>query len=191
MRPVTQFIAEEYGGKRAFLRHLRHLGGYYVGTFRTRRAIDFQSVERLVFICKGNICRSAFAQAVAARSGFDSASFGLDTPGDEAADPAAIRNARARGIDLEPHRTRSSRNFQVRRGDLLLALEPLQAEALAQLHPAAQVTLLGLWTQPVRPFIQDPYGRSDAYFQRCFEVIESGVATLTRRLQPAARTASP
>ena len=171
----TNYFVTRFGGKRATLRHLENLVALHSGKFRRYRQIDAAAVERLVFVCKGNICRSAYGNAVASSLGLLAASFGLDTPGDEPADAIAIRNARLRNVVLDQHRTRSVRNFALQPTDLLVAMEPQQALALEALDGGHQVTLLGLWSAPRRPFIQDPYGRTDAYFQTCFALIESGV----------------
>ena len=183
MQPIKRYFMRRFGGKRATLRHLRNLAAYHVGRFRRHVRLDASRIERVVFVCKGNICRSAYANAVANSLGMRAASFGLDTPGDETADPIAMRNAQARGITLETHRTTSSRTFQLEPTDLLIAMEPEQARALEALDGLHQVTLLGLWSTPRRPFIQDPYARDDAYFQTCFAVIESGVKGLHRFLE--------
>lgn len=184
-KPLTKLLAERYGGKRALLQHVRHSLDYWAGRLQPYARIDPARVTRVVFVCKGNICRSAYAQAVALSLGLNAASFGLDTPGDERADPIAARNGKLRGIDLSVHITRTARTFQILPTDLLIAMEPSQAAVLTQLAGGAQVTLLGLWSRPRRPYIQDPYGRSDEYFQRCFALIDSGIRDLARTLHAA------
>jgi len=185
MQTITNYFAENFGGKRATLRHLRNLAAYVAGRFSRHERLDATRIERLVFVCKGNICRSAYAHAVASARGLRAASFGLDTPGDEPADPVAARNALARGVSLATHRTSSSRSFALEPTDLLVVMEPEQAQELELLEGRHQVTLLGLWSKPRRPFIQDPYGRSDEYFQTCFGLIDSGVHGLERLLKSA------
>lgn len=87
---------------------------------------------------------------------------------------------------MSVHVTRTARTFQVLPTDLLVAMEPSQAAALTRIANGAQVTLLGLWSRPRRPYIQDPYGRSDEYFQRCFALIDSGIRDLAQTLRNAA-----
>jgi hypothetical protein len=57
-------------------------------------------------------------------------------------------------------------------------MEPAQLPALAKL--GAQATLLGLWATPPRPHLEDPYGLCAAYFDTCFEVIDSAVERIVR-----------
>jgi len=80
-------------------------------------------------------------------------------------------------------------------GDWLIVFEPAQlAEVRRTLAHRFPATLLGVWSRPSRPHIQDPYGRSDRYFQRCFSVIDENIAELLGRMSrgggPAARDAS-
>ncbi len=44
------------------------------------RPVDPATVRRLVFVCQGNICRSAFAEAAARRAGLRAASCPLHRP---------------------------------------------------------------------------------------------------------------
>jgi len=134
MQTITNYFAENFGGKRATLRHLRNLAAYVAGRFSRHERLDATRIERLVFVCKGNICRSAYAHAVASARGLRAASFGLDTPGDEPADPVAARNALARGVSLATHRTSSSRSFALEPTDLLVVMEPEQAQELELLE---------------------------------------------------------
>ena len=52
-------------------------------------------VRRLVFVCHGNICRSAFADVLAKQTGLNSASFGLSTSSGKGAYPGTLRAAAA------------------------------------------------------------------------------------------------
>lgn len=178
---------ELYGGKRGYVEHVRARALYALGAYRGARDIDWASVTRLVFVCKGNICRSPYASARARLLGVPSASFGLHAAEGEPADPAAWRTARSRAVDLSAHRSASRESCRIAREDLLVVFEPSQ---LAEIRgsctdPMVRVTLLGIWAPPIRPHIQDPYGRCDRYFQRCFSIIDANVAELVKRMRGA------
>ena len=64
---------------------------------------DPAHVRRLVFVCQGNICRSAFADVVARDMGLHSASFGLSTTTGRPAHEPAIVAARTLGHDMSGH----------------------------------------------------------------------------------------
>jgi protein-tyrosine phosphatase len=139
-----------------------------------------REVERFVFVCQGNICRSPYAAARARAVGLPSISYGLDVQREIPANTQARAEALKHGVDLSSHRSRAFDSGRSSRGDLLVSMEPTHLIQLTTQHAGEprQVTLLGLWTKPPRPHIQDPFGRSPEYFNRCFHTIDAGVATL-------------
>lgn len=182
---------ELYGGRRAFLEHVRARALSALGLYRGARDIQWAAVQRLTFVCKGNICRSPYACARARSLGIPAVSFGLETSGGQPADPAASKNALIRGIDLSAHRSTRLAPSLVAAGDLMVVFEPAQlSEVDRRLGGLVPANLLGIWSRPSRPYIQDPYGLSDRYFQQCFSVIDANivelVACMTRNGAPAA-----
>lgn len=178
-----QWVADHYGGKRALLEHALYLSRYRLGLLRSYCRVSWPSVGRLVFVCRGNICRSPYAEATARqRLSMASASFGIETVTGVGANPSAVHNAGLRKIDLTGHRATNVTDFVLRENDLLIAMEPQQGEVLRawanRMNCRVQVTLLGLWIKHPRPYIADPYGRGDAYFQNCFKLIDSAVERL-------------
>ena len=156
---------------------------YLLGKYRACRQIDWNSVDRLVFVCKGNICRSAFAEAIARSSGVESISCGIETVSGAPAYDAAIEAAMIRNIDLQGHRTTPIQSVRIGKNDLLIAMEPVQIGHLK--HSSGNnnvITLLGLWGKPAKPQIQDPYGSSSKYFENCFDYIEKAVHEITRKI---------
>lgn len=155
------------------------------GKYRQFQKIDWPSINRLVFVCKGNICRSAYAQAVAQSKGIESISCGIDTVNGEAANLQAIRAAAKRGANLKEHKTTTVQSLTFKQGDLLLAMEAWQLDYLLDYLPDDSVcSLLGLWRRPVLPHIQDPYGSSMQYFDACFQTIEESVSGIAKRINP-------
>lgn len=159
------------------------LGRAYVTSF------DRHAITRLVFVCHGNICRSAFADVAARGQGLACASFGLSTSADQPAYPTATEAARAFGQDLAAHRTTRVEDFVLQPGDLLLAMEVRQLRRLSTMPGMADVprSLLGLWARPPIPHLHDPYQLDDRYMRTCFRRIESAVAGLAKAF-PNART---
>ena len=140
------------------------------------------AVRRLVFVCQGNICRSAFADIVARAEGMASASFGLSTNTGRLAHDPAVVTAHARGYDMSGHRAVDLADFEPREGDLLLAMEVRQMHRLAMdprlRHLPRQ--LLGHWAQPRMPHLHDPYSLDDRYMATCLARIEGAVKRLIR-----------
>lgn len=183
---MQKWVADNFGSKRNLLDHLVHSGRFRLGLLRHYEEIAWHRVARVVYVCHGNICRSPYAEvATRVRHGLPAASFGLHATTGSGPNTAADRIAASRGIDLTRHHATSLEDFDWRHDDLLLAMEPAQAEFLQVLAEragkVAQISLLGLFADKVRPYIADPYGCGDAYFHTCFSVIDSAVATLAER----------
>lgn len=182
-------ISRRYGGRRLFLRHL-------LASFETRmpwwhrfQQVEWRRVERLVFICRGNICRSAYAAAKARALGVPSQSGGLQAKSGCPANGEARRHAAARGLSLEAHTTKGLEELAIGTGDLVICMEPPQLTAIRKEHPtfAGQLTLLGFWSQPRRPWIFDPFGLADEPWRQCLDLIDDAVchvADLYERQHP-------
>jgi protein-tyrosine phosphatase len=141
---------------------------------------DTADVRRLVFVCHGNICRSAFAEIVARTAGLRVASFGLSTDAGKAAHAPAVAAAAILGFDLGAHRTTRVEDFSAEPGDLLLAMETRQLRRLAKDQRWARLprVLLGSYARPPVPHLHDPYDLDPAYMQTCLNRIESAVNRL-------------
>lgn len=181
------YIDGRYGTHRGWIRYLLgQLEAAYgpPGRFRT---VDPSRVERLVFVCLGNINRSAFAHAVAARRGLRCASIGLSTTTGVPANEAARLIAPEFGVSLEAHRATDLADFEPEPGDLFLVMELRHANRLVE-HGIAtdRIALLGHWAQPRRYHIHDPHTLSPEYFRTCFGVIAPAVERLATELRERA-----
>lgn len=180
---MKQWITDTFGTRRGFILASWHRMLYLLGRYSEYRKIDWDSVERLVFVCKGNICRSAFAEAVARSSGIESISCGIETVNGASANERAIDAAEKNNIDLSEHKTTPIQSVHFKKGDLLVAMEPLQLQYLQRESGNEYVTtLLGLWGKPVKPHIHDPYETSSKYFESCFDYIENSVHEITSKI---------
>lgn len=150
-----------------------------LGEFERYKNIDFRSINRLVFVCAGNICRSPLAEAVASNAGIKSVSYGLHCRGGDKADPRAIAFALKNNLDLDRHVTQNIQQYAPQEGDLLVGMEPEHARALSEcLGTDTRITLIGLWLPSGRAYIHDPYNANEIFFDRC----ESEVVNATKAL---------
>ena len=151
---------------------------------------DPAQVRRLVFVCHGNICRSAYAAGLALRAGMSVASFGLSTSSGTGAWPLVAERALARGLDLSSHRTTRVEDYLPLPGDYLLGMETRHLRKLAANPRTAGLPrgLLGSYAAPVVPHLHDPYQLDPAYLDVCLTRIERAVAALVTRY-PGATTA--
>lgn len=140
---------------------------------------DLRRFDRLVFVCLGNINRSAFAEQVASQQGLRCASLGLSTTAGAPATEAARRLAPRLGVSLEAHQATPLQQWPRGTSDLLLVMEARHARRLqTQGVPPAQIAMLGHYAAPRRLHLHDPHTLSDAYFLTCFSLIRSAVEGL-------------
>ncbi|WP_296000812.1 hypothetical protein [Rugamonas sp.] len=150
-----------------------------------------ERVRRVVFVCLGNICRSAYAEQAAHAVGLNVVSVGLSTTTGAASPVSATAAAARRGAHMTAHRACDWSDYEVRSGDLLLVMEIRQAHAVRRrLGPRddVQVGLLGMWCAPPLPHLHDPFELSDGYFDSCFARVQQAVGRLALAL-PNARLA--
>lgn len=151
--------------------------------------VEFARVERVLFVCSGNICRSPYAEVKLASQGFSCESFGLSTTPGIPADARAVKVAEGRGIDLSTHRSKQAGSFSISASDLLLGMTPDHCRELKKLKIAggAQVSLLGIYATPAIPIVGDPFQQSESQFEKCFDVIDSAVNRLGCLLEKSSR----
>lgn len=184
MGPLRDLLQARFGRRAGWVRHQLAVALDLCGAFDQAHRVDFSAARRLVFVCQGNICRSAYAQARAELLGLRAASFGLDARAGDPAHPLAAQRAALRGVDLSRHRATPADPRLFGPGDLLLAMEPAHLARLTRFD-FQPVTLLGLWATPPRPHLEDPYGLCPEYFDTCFDLIDSALAHIAQRARRA------
>ena len=144
-------------------------------------------VLRLVFVCHGNICRSAYADVLAKSLGAETASFGLSTTSGKPAHPPIAALAQQAGLSLAEHRTTARPDYIPQDGDLLLAMEHRHLRKLAADPRLSELprVLLGTFASPPLPHLHDPYQLGPAYMARCLARIDGAVRRLVTRYPPA------
>ena len=177
---------------KAPLRAIRDLPDRVLHTTRRRRALRQLSgtvVRSAVFICHGNINRSAYAGAVFARAvppdrtgdvTVRSAGFiGPNRPASQLAQTLATE----RGADLSGHRSRLIDATELREADLVVVMSAAQRRDASRLtgRPARDIVILGdLDPAPIeRRTIQDPYGHTVDVFEHVFDRIDRCVHQLS------------
>jgi protein-tyrosine phosphatase len=168
-----------YGTLRGWVRQCLAQVAYVLGRYEGLTELPGMPGRRLVFVCLGNINRSAFAAEVARRQGLPAVSIGLSTTTGACATPLAIAQATRQGYALEAHRATDMADYRFDTQDLLVAMEARHVERLmAQGVPRQSIVLLGAWSTPQRLHLHDPHTLSAAYFSTCFTLIESAVINM-------------
>lgn len=180
-------IESNYGTKKDLVRSLTYQSQYRIGLLGKYRKIEWRRVRRLVFVCKGNICRSPYAEVRARQFFENTTSFGLQAKSGESANSLAIQNAARRDLDLRDHHAISLHDVTLGSDDLLVGMEPAHVSALDAIvrreRLGSQVTLLGIWSDCLRPYLADPYNRSDSFFQTCYTCIDKNLHQIATNLR--------
>jgi protein-tyrosine phosphatase len=142
-------------------------------------------MQRILFVCLGNICRSPAAEAVfAARArdaGLRVATDSAGTSGWHVGEPPygpMIAAAARRGYDLSALRARQVSADDFAAFDLVLAMDRSNLADLAALRPAASSAELALFLGQGE--VPDPWYSRD--FDAALDLIEEGADRLLARL---------
>ncbi len=158
---------------------------YILGKYRSYEVVDWPSVDRLIFVCAGNICRSSLAHHYCLSKGVVADSYGLICPNGDPADPSAISFGAENDVSLEHHRTKNISAYEEKSGDMIIAMTPSQIVALEENNYSnAKLTLIGLWHPSKIPYLHDPYSTSQEYFRRCEQIVIDSSETIIRLIKP-------
>ena len=167
---------------------LAYVGRYSywaLGGYREYREVCWAEVRRLVFVCRGNICRSAYAEYWAKAQGLSATSVGVETSRGHHANAMALKVAEHRNVQMGDHRTTPIEDFEAKDSDLFVAMEPWHVTAIKrQQHWTAtrQITLLGLWIGAHGAVLSDPYEQDELTFGACFSLIAAGILGMKGRI---------
>lgn len=161
-----------------------------------RLPVDPRSV---LFICKGNICRSVFAQGLAIKIAgemdipymiFDSA--GLEVTKAMPPPLEALMVAREFGVILDDHRSKSIIREMAESFDIVIAMEARHMKTLKHLFPQRRnrFFLLSLFDKDdieTKNYfslynIEDPFGKDLVQFRICYQRIEKCLMGLFSQL---------
>jgi protein-tyrosine phosphatase len=158
---------------------------YCLGRYTQCKKIDWARVNRIVFLCHGNICRSSLAEYYARNLGANTVSCGLACRGNDPADKRAINFAADIGLDLTVHTTTNIKDVVFSGDDLLVAMEPAHLDGIKKHNTqGAQITLAGLWGDNNKSaYIHDPYSAIDEHFLICGNNILCAVRGLVEQLR--------
>lgn len=172
---MNRLVYGRFGSRTGFVQFYYHRLLFQLGRYRKFSQIRPGSRQRLVFICSGNICRSPLAEVFARSLGKEAASCGLSCRNGFPADPRAKEFAQRNGLSLEAHETLNVQDFEFRKNDLIVVMEPSQIPAFHRKVGAKyELILAGSYCKKPNPYIHDPYNCNAEFFTRCEQrVIEA------------------
>ncbi len=196
LKQLTAYLAENLRGARDKL-HRRWVHFNYRHNFLARWRTNRRLRKRLrqhpsiAFVCKGNICRSPFAD-IYLRSRIrsensprlDVQSFGLIERVNRQSPELAVAAARSFGIDLSRHRSKLLTPEVVESAGVLFIMDFELYQRVKTQFPAARRKLffLGVLQNSARAPVEipDPYGGNPQKFHQVFTQITQSVDNLIR-----------
>lgn len=144
------------------------------------------SPKKIVFVCYGNICRSPLAARLAEQrlSAISIESAGFHQRIGRTSPEKMRRIADAMGVDLSQHHSMRLTCRQLLEADLIIAMDLENLELLQNECPEAlpRTTLLGLFADPPRVSIADPYPADEDTTRKICEQVRLGVEGLANCL---------
>ncbi len=175
---------------------------FYLQSKPTRRRLERRAREALnaassvLFVCLGNICRSPFAEGVARqclRPERTIRSAGYYPKANRRCPDPAIECAARWGIDLRQHRSRLLTATLADEFEAVFVFDEQNYRRLATDFPGIRkrLHLVGALKRDGPLFIEDPYGRELADFERCYQRISEAISEAVRgeagRVRPGER----
>ncbi|MGD0399069.1 MAG: ATP-grasp domain-containing protein [Syntrophobacteraceae bacterium] len=140
--------------------------------------------KRILFVCKGNICRSPFAEMYAAKSGhgcLDILSAGTIQKQGRVSPYEAMEAAWEYGIDLSRHASKPLTNEIIRRSDVIVIFDKENCAYVVRNHASAlhKTVLLGIYSDCPSTQIADPFGKDKQEFLRTYCLIAKCIDRIT------------
>lgn len=148
-------------------------------------------VHHVVFVCKGNICRSAFAEyylrSIVPEAALCIESCGLDVDQGNNSPPDAIKIGREFGVDLSEHQARGYTACDLQNAELIVPMEYGQYRRILAYNPQfrSKTRLLrdfAPWPDRILCNFFDPYGQGESEFRRSFRGIQKALDGLKDHL---------
>lgn len=144
--------------------------------------------RRIVFVCTGNICRSAMAEHLLrhwARTrglALEISSCGIAAESWYEVPKAARRLLAAEGVPPFEHAPRLAARETLREADLILAMTRAHLDHLVDQFPefSSRTRLLRAQAGFGERDVEDPMGRPDAAFAACLAVLKESLEALLR-----------
>jgi protein-tyrosine-phosphatase/predicted ATP-grasp superfamily ATP-dependent carboligase len=197
IRNLRQTIAEyRYHGRRNSMVALRLRALYAAGLRRAYAPRNLAGVRSVLFVCHGNIIRSAMAEAMLRKHLQQSpgwpaigvASAGLTDQPQERADSRSRAIAGEFGVSLEAHRPQRLTQELIDRADLIFIMDYFNEARMLVSFPAAKAKVFYLSTFGEQrgsrnPEVPDPNLGTVEDVRRCYRALDLHVGKLANALK--------
>lgn len=144
---------------------------------------------KIMFICTGNTCRSAMAEAILKdridKNNLDIEvySCGIFAMNGDGAPFNAIEVMKNRGIDLREHRATNIRDSKIKEMDLILCATDSHKINVINLYPELEDKIYTICEYAdIDGDIEDPWGYDVEIYEKCAEELEECIDIIVEKL---------
>ena len=146
-----------------------------------------ESINEILFVCTGNLCRSAAAEICAKKHLSTDSSLFIHSAGTDAvtgrqSPDDAIEAGKRKGLVMSAHRARPLTRDMIKKTDALFIMELYHEDKILALAPEEKDKVFYLrhfsGGNDAQLTIDDPYGMSMEVYDSCFDLIEKCVKNL-------------
>lgn len=139
------------------------------------------NMDKIIFVCTGNTCRSPMAEAIARKifsdknKNIDVCSRGISVFFEMPANDNAIKALKKYNIDLKNHVSKAINSFEIKEYNLILTMTNSHKHALISMFPdyKNKIDTLYHYTFNIEKDINDPYGYDlQTYINCCDEIYD-------------------